>query len=315
MRWALLAGLLVAAVALSVGTFAATSLLAGHPTPLASVGTHRVGHKGRTAPVGGQDRAQAGYLALGDSVAFGYRPTSVTPLAGYLHPASFTGYPEDLAKTLGLHLVNASCPGETTASMIDPAAPSNGCENSVQGGPGYRGFAPLHVGFSGSQLSFAVHYLERHPGTTLVTIDIGANDIFLCQQTTADQCAGADFARVRATISRNLATILSAVRNQAHYRHALVVLTYYALSYDDNASVTQTRDLNAALTGPAARYGARIADGYVAFRVASVRSGGDTCAAGLRIKQPAGGCDLHPTAVGQRVLAMAVQRALGHRGT
>jgi len=41
------------------------------------------------------------------------------------------------------------------------------------------------------------------------------------------------------------------------------------------------------------------------------RAGGDTCAAGLRIKLPSGGCDLHPTALGQQVLATAVEAAVG----
>lgn len=238
----------------------------------------------------------------------------MTPPGGYLNPANFTGYPEDIARTLRLHLVNASCPGETTSSMISSAAPSNGCEAGARGGLGYRGIAPLHVGYGGAQLSYAVRYLRRHPQTSLVTIDIGVNDLFLCEQTTADYCTGADFERVVVEIRRNLSTILSALRNQAHYRHALVVLTYYALNYDDNASAAPTRALNAALIEPAARHNARIADGYAAFRAASARSNGDTCAAGLRIRLPAGGCDLHPSARGQRVLATAIQRALAHLG-
>lgn len=305
---------LIAAVALAVATFAAVRTFAARSPAPTSTGTHRGAHAGRPTPVSRHERDEPGYLALGDSVAFGYRPASVTTPMAYLNPANFTGYPEDLAKTLSLSLVNASCPGETTASMINSAAPNNGCESTPLGGPGYRRLAQLHAGYGGSQLSYAVRYLQRHPTTRLVTIDIGANDIFLCQQTTVDYCSGTDLDRVLVKIRRNLTTILSALRHQAHYRHALVVVSYYALNYSDSASLTQVRELNAALTGPAASYGARIADGYAAFRDASVGSGGDTCAAGLRIKLPAGGCDLHPSALGQRVLAAAAQRALGHRG-
>lgn len=312
-RVPLAAGLIVAAVALPVASLAAIFTLAASSAPPASTRTHRSMHTGRLAPVSGHRHDEPGYLALGDSVAFGYRPTSVTPPVGYLNPANFTGYPEDLAKMLRLRLLNASCPGETTSSMINSAARNNGCEASVQGGPGYRSFAPLHVGYGGSQLSYAVRYLQRYPRTALVTIDIGVNDIFVCEQTTADYCTGADLDRVLVKVSTDLATILSALRHQAHYRRALVVLTYYALSYGDNASLTQVRELNAALAGPAAHFHASIANGYAAFRAASVGSGGDTCAAGLRIKLPAGGCDLHPTAAGQRVLAAAVLRALGRR--
>ena len=194
--------------------------------------------------------------------------------------------------------------------MINTGAPSNGCETNARGGPGYRRIAPLHVSYRSSQLSYAVQYLQQHPDTQLVTIGIGANDLFRCEATTADHCAGPDLGRTLAGLTANLDTILSAVRNQAQYRHTLVVVTYYALNYGNAASVTPVEALNAALAGPAARYGARLANGFAAFRAASARAGGNTCAAGLRIKLASGGCDLHPTALGQQVLAAAVEAAL-----
>jgi lysophospholipase L1-like esterase len=255
-----------------------------------------------------QVSGEPGYLALGDSIAFGYRP--LPSFADYRNPAAFTAYPEDVARALKLNLVNAACPGETTASMINTGAPSNGCETNARGGPGYRRIAPLHVSYRGSQLSYAVQYLQQHPDTQLVTIGIGANDLFRCEATTADHCAGPDLGRTLAGLTANLDTILSAVRNQAQYRHTLVVVTYYALNYGNAASVTPVEALNAALAGPAARYGARLANSFAAFRAASARAGGNTCAAGLRIKLASGGCDLHPTALGQQVLAAAVEAAL-----
>ena len=306
------AGLVAAAVALPVATLAVIFTFATSSTPAPSSSANRGAHAARPAPVSGHWHHELGYLALGDSVAFGYRPISVTPLPGYLNPANFTGYPEDLAAMLRLRLVNASCPGETSSSMINPAAQNNGCESGVQGGPGYRSFAPLHVRYGGSQLNYAVRYLKQHPQTVLVTIGIGVNDIFVCEQATPDHCSGTDLHRELSKVRQNLTAILSALRNHAHYRHVLVVVTYYALSYSDQAAASQMRELNAALAGPAIRFEARIADGFAAFRAASARSGGDTCAAGLRIKLPAGGCDLHPSALGQRVLAAAVQRAFAH---
>jgi lysophospholipase L1-like esterase len=255
-----------------------------------------------------QVSGEPGYLALGDSIAFGYRP--LPSFADYRNPAAFTAYPEDVARALKLNLVNAACPGETTASMINTGAPSNGCETNARGGPGYRRIAPLHVSYRGSQLSYAVRYLQQHPDTQLVTIGIGANDLFRCEETTADHCAGPDLGRTLAGVTANLDTILGALRNQAQYRHTLVVVTYYALNYGDAASVTPVEALNAALAGPAGRYGARLANGFAAFRAASARVGGNSCAAGLRIKLASGGCDLHPTALGQQVLAAAVEAAL-----
>jgi len=41
---------------------------------------------------------RGGYLALGDSVAFGYEPPEVvTPVEKYVNPADFKGYPEYFA--------------------------------------------------------------------------------------------------------------------------------------------------------------------------------------------------------------------------
>ena len=168
-----------------------------------------------------QVRGEPDYLALGDSIAFGYRPA---PRAEYRNPANFASYPEDLGAALKMNVVNAACPGETSASMINPRAPSNGCETSARGGPGYRAMFPLHVFYRGSQLSFAVQYLRQHPGTRLVTVGIGANDLFRCQELTADHCGGSDLGPTLARVTANLDVILGALRNQAHYRHTLVVL-------------------------------------------------------------------------------------------
>ena len=111
---------------------------------------------------------------------------------------------------------------------------------------------PLHVSYRGSQLSFAVHYLQQHPDTRLVTLGIGANDLFRCQEVTADHCGGSDLGPTMAEVTSNLDIILGALRNQAHYQHTLVVLTYYAEKYDDPASITPIEALNAAIAGPAA---------------------------------------------------------------
>ncbi|WP_410674796.1 SGNH/GDSL hydrolase family protein [Amycolatopsis sp. cmx-4-68] len=245
-----------------------------------------------------------GYLALGDSVAFGYRPGAVTPPADYLDPANFRGYAEKYAALRGLRLANASCPGETTASMLTTGAQSNGCENSLGSPVGYRTVFPLHVAYAGTQIDYAVRYLQTHRDTRLVTLTIGANDMFLCQDTTPDQCTGPDFQAALGQVSRNLAAILGALRTQ--YRGDLVLVSYYSLDYRDPVQVGRVKAIDAALSQVIRRYHGKVADGFTAFRLASLRAGGDPCAAGLLIKLPAGGCDVHPTAAGHRALAAAL---------
>jgi lysophospholipase L1-like esterase len=278
-----LAGLAVGAAVTGCGGATTTSSTAS------SAGPHATADPSRGT-------VEGNYLALGDSVTFGYRPAQVTPLEEYLDPRNFTGYPTEVARALGLTVVNASCPGETTASMIDTHAPSEGCEN------GYRTLAPLHVAYTGSQLAFAVRFLRQHPGTRLVTIMIGADDMFRCQSTTADHCTGTDFDQALARVGANLGTILAAIRE--HYRGDLVVVTYYALNYGDAG---QTERLNAVIAAQARRHDARIASGFAAFEPAAARADGDTCAAGLLVRLPGGGCDKHPSAAGQARLAAAVE--------
>lgn len=259
-----------------------------------------------------RSHAHGTYLALGDSVAFGYVPPQAVPTPDYNDPHSFVGYPELLARRLHEHVVNASCPGETTASMLVAGAQSNGCENSLGSPVGYRTFYPLHVRYRGTQTQYALHYLAFHRDTRLITIDIGANDALLCQETTADQCTSpVEFAGVTAQITSNLGTILHDLRLEAHYRGPIVVLTYYSLSYSDPAQIQSTQALDSVIAGTATANGATVADGFGAFQAPSLAAGGDPCAAGLLVKLPDGTCNIHPSRAGHRLLARAIVEALG----
>jgi lysophospholipase L1-like esterase len=262
-------------------------------------------------PVNGSD-ANGTYLALGDSVAFGYVPPSAVPAPKYRDAHSFVGYPEYLAQQLNERVSNASCPGETTASLLVAGAQSNGCENSPGSPVGYSTLYPLHVQYQGTQMAYALHYLAAHKHTRLITIDIGANDAFLCQETTADTCASpAELAGVANEIAGNLGTIFHELRVVAGYRGPIVALTYYSLSYSDPAQVAGAQFLNSVIAGVTTANGGIIADGFGAFQAPSLASGGDPCAAGLLIKLPDGTCNIHPSPAGHRLLAAAIAKALG----
>ncbi len=249
------------------------------------------------------------YLALGDSVAFGYRPPAVTPRSEYADPANFTGYPDAVAAAYRLKLRNLSCPGETSASFLRMTAPSNGCENAPNGGLAYRKLFPLHTDYPLSQMRRAKKFLTYHPDTQLVTIDLGANDLFRCQATTPDRCTGADFVATMQKITRNLSEILARLRS-VDATVPIVVLTYYTLDYANPTDTQVTQVLNAFIDAAAQQFGAITADGYAAFKQAAASSGGSSCAAGLLIALPGGGCNEHPSPKGHLVLATAVAQAL-----
>jgi lysophospholipase L1-like esterase len=150
------------------------------------------------------------YLALGDSLAYGYQP--VRPLdrtEGYVYRIS--------AARPDLTLDNLGCPGETTTSMI-------------------RGGRCPYPG-GASQLVTAERFLRAHRGhVTLVTIDIGANDINPCagNNTVDEACVD----KALRTIAVNLARIVVRLRLAAPVTR-IEAMNYYNPS------------LAAYLTGPA----------------------------------------------------------------
>ena len=252
------------------------------------------------------------YLALGDSVTFGYEESTVVSAPNYDDASSFIGYPELLGSELHLAVVNAACPGETSASLIDASVQSNGCENSPGGGTFYR-MHPLHVSYTGSQLAYAVGYLKKHKNVRLVSLLIGANDFFLCQETTADHCASlSEQAAALASIGKNVKTILSTIRNKAHYGGQLAVFNYYSLDYSAQAAVTQTALLNQTIDSAAAPFHVEIADGFGEFEAGSAHSGASPCNAGL-LTQLVGAstkCGIHPSYSGQALLAAALEKVI-----
>jgi lysophospholipase L1-like esterase len=253
------------------------------------------------------------YLALGDSVTFGYEESGVVPTPNYHDQASFLGYPEMLGSALHLKVANAACSGETSSSLINVAAPSNGCENSP-GNPhtGYRTMFPLHVKYTGSQLDYAVSYLHAHRDVRLVSLMIGANDAFVCEETTKDGCASTpEQQAVAKTVTANIRHILSTIRNKAHYSGQLAIVNYYSLNYASPASNAMSRSLNKVQDSAAKPFHVVIADGFGEWQAATVHFAGDTCGAGLltQLGRP-GKCGIHPSYAGQALLAQSVEKVI-----
>src|SRR4051794_1724578 len=90
------------------------------------------------------------YLALGESISFGFDPTLL--LLGK-PPDAYTGYPEIVSDILFQRNrskeVNASCPGETSGSFISVGAPDNHCQD-------FKAAFGLKATYPGSQLNFAI---------------------------------------------------------------------------------------------------------------------------------------------------------------
>ena len=157
------------------------------------------------------------YLALGDSVSFGFNPF-VVPLGDL---SDYYGYPQFVSASVKLNLANASCVGETSTSFLEVTAPDLGCHE-------WRAAElPLFVTYSGlsqSQADYAVSFLRANPKTRLVTITIGGNDLGLLQATCEAEftsstdiadCEIKGLAAVYANFARNLIAIYQALRFKA----------------------------------------------------------------------------------------------------
>ena len=250
------------------------------------------------------------YLALGDSVAFGFNP--LVPLAGRANPDNFIGYPTPLAASLKETLTNASCSGETSSHFIDITGSDNGCGD-------YRANFPLHVAYSTAtqtQLEFADAFLQSHLQTLVVSIDIGANDLFvlerMCGGPANVSCIVSHLPGMLATLSANLDTIYGHIRNLDGYHHKLVALTYYSLNYSDATGTKVISEVNQAVAARTQAWGGIVADGFGAFEAATASSGGDSCKAGLLIVVSSSplSCDIHPSPAGRDLLAQAIVNAL-----
>ena len=298
-------------VCTSIGALTCASLLAATFAVGAQAKTTTANKKTSTTKVTPSSPITrgSGYLALGDSVSFGYQEPTVVPAPDYTNAASFVGFPEVIASDLHLKLTNLACPGETSSSLINSSAQSFGCETSLSPTtPAYRATFPLHTKYSGSQLSAAVKYLKANPNTRLVTLMIGANDYFLCQATTADQCASStEQIDVVGTVAKNVRTIVSTLRNKAHYNGQLVLVDYYATS---SALAAATDGLDQQINRAGHGFHVRFANAFNSFAAASVHSGGSACTSGLLTQLSTGGCGVHPSASGQALLASTVIRSV-----
>jgi lysophospholipase L1-like esterase len=265
------------------------------------------------APVDAAPKPTSYYLSLGDSLAQGLQP-----IGGPHTNSAAVGYSQGYANQLfkqardgggeHLRLVKLGCGGETTASMIGESADSL-CPGDYD---------------SGSQLGDAVEFLDEHPGQmAFITIDIGVNDIFVCE---------GDPSCFIPQIATNLPLILDTLRDHAGPDVPIVGMNYnspfVADWFDDPAAgqfaAAQIVMFNNFLESLYAGAGVPVADVESAFAVTDFTTQADlkgvgpvplsvynACTLTWFCTDPPLGPDIHPNNSGYGVMAEAFAAVLG----
>lgn len=194
--------------------------------------------------------AKGYYLALGDSLAFGYEPN-----LDWSH-----GYPQqwytDLQKHGSKSFTDYGCNGETSATFIN-----GGCPYAYA----------LHNYYSGSQLNAAVSFLKGHAGqVSPVSLDLGAND--LLPDINGSTCAisstwSTDLANVDTRLTQTILPQLAAALTVNGARTGDLVMMNYYDPYQNQCPNTlpYVQTMNQHLAADAAQFNVPIADVFTAF--------------------------------------------------
>jgi lysophospholipase L1-like esterase len=199
------------------------------------------------------------YLALGDSVAFGYQRSKV--IQG-LPPSGFdTGYVDVFAQQLrlirpDLTVVNYGCPGESTVTFVEVD-----CIWTALGNP-------LHDEFSGKQLDAALAFLAQHPGqVSPITVTLWGNDVGAFVRSCEDDldCIFEGAPAAIAAIASNLGAILGRLRAAAPSAEIIVTGAWnHRIGFFD-LSDPLIKALNEAMADATASTGARFANPFPVF--------------------------------------------------
>jgi lysophospholipase L1-like esterase len=230
------------------------------------------------------------YLALGDSLAWGYQPNWNI----------VRGYAEDLY----LHLlrrgtffeVNMACSGETATTFIAGGCPFALFKKYPYGGP---------------QLAAALAFIHQHRGqVSPVTIDIGANDVLpLVNPSTCALPAPPVFTQALATFDANYSSILAQLRTALQGTGDLVTMNYYFPYQNECPNLLPDAEIfNQHLALDAQQNGVPVVDLFSAFGGAAVPNANLCVYTWICSRYH----DIHATTQGHAAIAAAIEATLGY---
>jgi lysophospholipase L1-like esterase len=224
------------------------------------------------------------YLAVGDSLAFGFTDDTTPSYGDRGYVADYANY---LGATTGIrpYVVNLGVYGETTSTFLNGASGSiNPSQFTVGGtyGNGSNSSGPMNLNYTDTTTSqnslmlstIAAAKTSGDPINT-VSVQIGANDLFAAAAApgffteTATQQA-AQIQQTLATVGTNVATILGELKSQLPNTN-VVVMGYYnpyaAVPSNPFSAVAgpAIQGLNSVLQADAQAFGDRFVNTYTPF--------------------------------------------------
>ncbi len=226
------------------------------------------------------------YLALGDSLAFGYQPDG-----DYTHGYVAAFY-ADLATHGVQDVTDLGCPDETSTTMI-----YGGCPYAPPGTP--------------PQLTAALAYLYAHPGTVSpVTLDIGANDLLSDANYSTCTVNQPKFNQDLRTLDLNLRHVIlpslhAALTVHGRVTGALLMMNYYDVTQNICPKLLKyTLILNAHLESDLQDYG-KLVNVFHAFGGAKTPNPNLCTYTWICSSYQ----NIHPTTLGYSVIAQAFEHA------
>jgi lysophospholipase L1-like esterase len=285
-------------------------------------------------PVASAAKVGGTYLALGDSLAYGYHAAqfkSELESKGYVEPETFDkGYVDDFGATLKLvnpklQIISDGCPGETTETFINGSGIPGYCAGGPTGTP--FPYAFLHHPYTphSSQLTDALAILKENPNVSPITLDIGANDVlqFLaskCGFPKTFSCSPAEVEAEFGHIAGNVYSILAQLHAAAPKAQIVLIGLYnpYPEVLPAPGGDKTTAALNTALAGVAASVpGASFANPEPPFNTSILTGAPEStdlpticsftamCPGGT-YNPTSPEADIHPTTLGYGVMAGVV---------
>jgi lysophospholipase L1-like esterase len=270
-----------------------TAMVLGLVTAAVSPASNALGAASGTSPGPVYQPPRGYYLALGDSITYGFQPDKP---AGARPSAFDTGYVDVFAARLRklspkIQVVNYGCPGESTMTF------SKGpCPTLAEG-------VKLHDAFRGSQLRAALSFLRAHPGqVSPITLTLWGNDLApLSAKGKRAQSAIASFAS-------RFRSILQRLRTAAPSAEIIVTGAWNPEADRLKQTTPLYRSLEAAIARAAEGSRARVADMFAALNGSGNLATQKARLCALTFYCSMGG-DPHPTDAGYRKMADAFMAA------